>query len=81
MQATASKTLINRKKLLAMIPLSERTIFNMEQRGEFPRRIALTSRNVAWDLAEVEEWIEARKSLGTQAMRPGFTPSAAAAPF
>jgi prophage regulatory protein len=53
----------------------------MEQRGEFPRRIALTSRNVAWDLAEVEEWIEARKSSGTQAMRPGFTPSAAAALF
>ena len=80
-----SKTLINRKKLLAMIPLSERTIFNMEQRGEFPRRITLTSRNVAWDLAEVEEWIEARKSSGTQAVRPGFTPSAvasgSAAPF
>ena len=71
MQTTTSKTLINRKKLLAMIPLSERTIFNMEQRGEFPRRIALTSRNVAWDLAEVEEWIEARKASGTQAMRPG----------
>ena len=78
MQATTSKTLINRKKLLAMIPLSERTIFNMEQRGEFPHRIALTSRNVAWDLAEVEEWIEARRSSGIQAMRPGFTPLAAA---
>ena len=74
MQTTTSKMLINRKKLLAMIPLSERTIFNMEQRGEFPRRIALTSRNVAWDLAEVEEWIVARKSSGTQAMRPGFSP-------
>ena len=56
-----SKTLINRKKLLAMIPLSERTIFNMEQRGEFPRRITLTSRNVAWDLAEVEAWLDARR--------------------
>ena len=65
MQETTNKILINRKKLLAMIPLSERTIFNMEQRGEFPLRIPLTSRNVAWDLAEVEEWIEARKSSGT----------------
>jgi prophage regulatory protein len=74
-----NKTLINRKKLLAMIPLSERTIFNMEQRGEFPRRIALTSRNVAWDLTEVEEWIEARKSSGNHATRPGFTPSVAVA--
>ena len=69
-----SKILINRKKLLSMIPLSERTIFNMEQRGEFPRRIALTSRNVAWELEEVEAWIEARKSSGTQATRPGFMP-------
>ena len=68
----------NRKKLLAMIPLSERTIFNMEQRGEFPRRIALTSRNVAWDLAEVELWIEARRSSGAHAMRPGVIPVAAA---
>ncbi len=68
-----NKTLINRKKLLAMIPLSDRTIFNLERRGEFPRRIALTSRNVAWDLAEVEGWIEARKSSGIQAVRPGVT--------
>lgn len=74
-----TKTLINRKRLLSMIPLSERTIFNMEQRGEFPRRIALTSRNVAWDLEEVEAWIEARKSSGTQAARPGFMPMAVAA--
>lgn len=71
-----NRTLINRKKLLAMIPLSERTIFNMEQRGEFPRRIALTSRNVAWDLAEVEQWIETRKSSGDHATRPGLIPLA-----
>lgn len=71
MQTTTNKTLINRKKLQAMIPLAERTIYNMEQRGEFPRRIVLTSRNVAWDLAEIEEWIEVRKSSGTQARRPG----------
>jgi len=72
-QALPGKTLINRKTLLAMIPLSDRAIFNMEKRGEFPRRIALTSRNVAWDLAEVEEWIETRKQSGEQADRPGFS--------
>ena len=68
-----TKTLINRKTLLAMIPLSERAIFNMEKRGDFPCRIVLTSRNVAWDLAEVEEWIESRKRSGEQADRPGAT--------
>ncbi|WP_458254280.1 helix-turn-helix transcriptional regulator [Vibrio vulnificus] len=56
-----------------MIPLSTRTIYNLEQRGEFPKRIALTSRNVAWDLSEVEEWIETRKASGIRAARPGNT--------
>ena len=66
-----STILINRKKLLAMIPLSDKSIYNMEQRGEFPKRIALTSRNVAWDLSEVTAWIESRKASGIQAARPG----------
>lgn len=72
MEPRTNRVLINRKKLLAMIPLAIRTIYNMEQRGDFPRRIALTSRNVVWDLAEIEEWIEARKSSGLQASRPGI---------
>ena len=71
MQTIANKVLINRKKLLGMIPLSDRTIYNLEQRGEFPRRIVLTSRNVAWDLYEVEKWLEERKASGLQAVRPG----------
>lgn len=76
---TNTKILIDRKKLLEIIPLSDRTIFNLEQRKEFPRRIALTSRCVAWDLEEVEEWIETRKASGGQAMRPGFKPQTAPA--
>jgi prophage regulatory protein len=43
----------------------------MEKRGDFPRRIALTSRNVAWDLTDITAWIEARKASGEQAARPG----------
>ena len=41
------KVLINRKQLLGMVPLSERTILDMEKRGEFPRRFAITPRLVA----------------------------------
>lgn len=55
-----------------MIPLSARTIYNLEQRGEFPRRIALTSQNVAWQLSEVEQWIADRKSAMFKAARPGI---------
>ena len=36
------------------VPLADTTIYELEQRGEFPRRFNLTARCVAWDLAEVE---------------------------
>lgn len=52
---------IRRKELRQIVPLAETTIYEMERRGEFPRRFNLTPRCVVWDLAEVEDWIEARK--------------------
>ncbi|WP_063084671.1 AlpA family phage regulatory protein [Escherichia coli] len=64
-----NKMLINRRTLLKMIPLSDRTIYNLEQRGEFPKRIVLTSRSVAWDLAEVENWIEEKRRSALKAAR------------
>ena len=67
-----NKMLINRRTLLKMIPLSDRTIYNLEQRGEFPKRIVLTSRSVGWDLAEVENWIEEKRRSALKAARPGF---------
>lgn len=68
----AGKKIINRKQLLDMVPLSERTILDMEKRGEFPRRFAITARLVGWDLAEVESWIEERKAAGLQPSAPGL---------
>jgi prophage regulatory protein len=52
---------IRRQDLHAMVPLSDTTIYEMEQRGEFPRRFALSPRCVVWDLSEVEAWIETRR--------------------
>ncbi|MDY4339777.1 AlpA family phage regulatory protein [Xanthomonas sp. LF07-6] len=59
---------IRRHELRKMVPLAETTIYEMERRGEFPRRFNLTPRCVVWDLAEVETWIEQRK----QAPRTGI---------
>jgi prophage regulatory protein len=42
-------------------PLADTTIYEMEQRGEFPRRFYLTSRSVVLDLAEIEEGLEQRR--------------------
>jgi prophage regulatory protein len=52
---------IRRHELHQIVPLAETTIYELEQRGEFPRRFRLTARCVVWDLEEVEAWIEDRK--------------------
>lgn len=52
---------IRRHELRDMIPLADTTIYDMEQRGEFPQRFYLTSRCVVWDLSEVEAWLEERR--------------------
>lgn len=72
---TPGKRLINRKELLRMVPLSERTILDMEKRGEFPRRFSITKRLVAWDLGEIEQWIEDRREAAIQPVAPGLRAS------
>jgi prophage regulatory protein len=52
---------IRREELRQIVPLAETTVYELERRGEFPRRFNLTPRCVVWDLAEVEAWIEQRK--------------------
>lgn len=60
MQNTSRHT-IRRPELRQIVPLGDTTIYEMEQRGEFPRRFYLTARCVVWYLAEVEAWIEQRR--------------------
>ena len=51
------KRTIKKPQLRQMVPLADSTIWEMEQRGQFPRRFLLTPRCVVWDLAEVEAWL------------------------
>lgn len=52
---------IRRHQLREIVPLADSTIYEMEQRGDFPERFYLTSRCVVWDLAEVQAWLVARR--------------------
>jgi prophage regulatory protein len=56
------KRTIRRQQLRQMVPLADSTIYEMEQRGEFPQRFALSPRCVVWDLSEVEAWLASRRS-------------------
>ena len=52
---------IRRHQLREIVPLDS-TIYEMEQRGDFPRRFALSPRCIVWDLAEVQAWLLARRA-------------------
>lgn len=56
------KRTIKKPQLRQMVPLADSTIWEMEKRGEFPRRFLLTPRCVVWDLAEVEAWLAHRRA-------------------
>lgn len=55
------KRVIRRPELRKIVPLADTTVYEMEQRGEFPKRFFLTPRCVVWDLAEVEAWLVERR--------------------
>lgn len=68
------KRMIRRRELRELVPLADSTIYEMEQRGEFPRRFALSPRCVVWDLHEVETWLETRRETPvTRAPAPDVT--------
>ncbi len=65
---------IRRHELRLIVPLADGTIYEMEKRGEFPRRFNLTPRCVVWDLEEVEAWLEQRRQTylaGRAKIAPG----------
>ncbi len=68
------RVLINRKQLKQKVPLCERTILDMEKRGDFPRRFSVTPRLVVWDLAEIDAWIARQYKAAVQQPAPGSSP-------
>jgi prophage regulatory protein len=63
----STKRTIRRYELRQIVPLADTTIYEMERRGEFPRRFALTARCVVWDLAEIEAWLAERRRASDSA--------------
>lgn len=59
------KAAIRKNVLLQMVPLSESTIYALEQKRLFPKRFALTKRAVAWDKEEVENWLKTQQKKTT----------------
>lgn len=57
--------LILRPERKRLVPLSDTTVWRMERRGKFPRRIAISDKRVAWRRSEIEAWLEERTAVDT----------------
>lgn len=66
--------MIRRTQLRQLVPLADTTIYEMEQRGDFPRRFNLSPRCVVWDLAEVQNWVAERRSASNTATNTRAAP-------
>lgn len=62
---TTIKRTIRKDELKQLVPLSDTTIYRLEQEGKFPSRFAITPRCVVWDYDEVQAWIQSRKQAGS----------------
>ena len=54
--------LIFRHERRQLVPISDTTVWRMERRGEFPRRIPISAKRVAWRRSEIEQWLAAREA-------------------
>jgi prophage regulatory protein len=60
-EAVATPRLADLSRLKAKgIPYSEPHLRRLETQGDFPRRVTLGERRVAWVEQEIDEWIAAR---------------------
>lgn len=49
-------------EVIALTKLSQSTLYRLEQQGQFPPRIKLSERAVAWREEDVRAWMAAREN-------------------
>ncbi len=58
--------ILKQKEVVHMTGLSRVTIWRLEQRGEFPEKIALSPNRVGWLENEVSDWVTSRPRISSQ---------------
>jgi prophage regulatory protein len=58
-QGVAPIRLLRVTQVLALTGLSKTKIYDLQNKGDFPMRVQLSPRRVAWVEAEVQAWLEA----------------------
>jgi len=56
--------IIRKKELFELIGLSDTTVWRLERKGEFPKRLRLGPKSVGWRYGDVLRWIESKAEEG-----------------
>jgi prophage regulatory protein len=59
------RQILRRKQVEQMTGLSRSTIYQWIKDGSFPASITLGRRSVGWDMAEIQDWIQQRRTQST----------------
>jgi prophage regulatory protein len=55
--------ILNSKEISQITGLSRVTVWRMERKGQFPKRITLSPRRVGWIEDQINKWIFERKEV------------------
>lgn len=62
-----NETFLKIDQVIEMTKLSQSSIYRLEQLGQFPARIKLSERAIAWRESDIREWMATKSSKVTAA--------------
>ena len=63
-RALSSQTLVRPREAAAILSISRKHLYALADQPNFPKRIHVSDRVVAWRVADIEAWINARAQGG-----------------
>ena len=63
-RALSDQTLVRPREAAAMLGISRKHLHSVAQQPDFPQRICVSDRVVAWRVTDIEAWINARAQGG-----------------
>jgi len=64
-----NRRIMRKPELLALIGLSDATIWRLEKAGRFPRRIQLGGNSVGWFNTDIDAWMDSRAAERQEGVR------------
>ena len=63
-RALSNQTLVRPREAAAILSISRKHLYALAARPDFPERIRVSDRVVAWRVTDLEAWIDARAQGG-----------------